>query len=671
MQSTNYLASETSPYLLQHANNPVDWYPWSKEALDKAKQDNKPILLSIGYAACHWCHVMAHESFENPETAKLMNELFINIKVDREERPDLDKIYQTANYLLTQRSGGWPLTVFLTPDDLTPFFSGTYFPRETRSNLPAFKDVLRTIADLFKNHRQEISQQNQRLLSALNQPHNQMETLRLKNDPLPQAMRALEHNYDPINGGFGEAPKFPHPTMIEFLLKNKSILAANTLEKMAQGGIYDQLAGGFFRYTVDAAWHIPHFEKMLYDNAELIYLYALADRTYNNPFFGKIAHKTAEWVLNKMQAPEGGFYSSLDADSDGHEGKYYIWNKFAMSSLLSQEEYTVVSDLYGITKEPNFEKQWHLYIAEPLTTVAEKLNLSMDEASQILSFAKETLLADREKRTSPNYDTKILTSWNALMIKALITAGENLQASEFNTAAEKALSFIQKNLWVNKRLLATYKDGRARFPAYLDDYAFLLDALLTQLQTKWKTDDLQFAIELADTLLSQFADPAGGFYFTANDHEKLIQRPKPTIDEAIPAGNGVAAQALITLGYLLGEPRYLQAAEQTLQSAWPFLERFPAEHCSLLLALNDLLTPPYTIVIRGQGIDSKHWQDYCKKQMNNHVFVIPDNEQNLPGLLDSHKSLNQTSAYICLGTHCLDVIEDFEKLKEILEDVKK
>lgn len=670
INSTNHLITETSPYLLQHAHNPVDWYPWEEKVLAKARHENKPILLSIGYAACHWCHVMAHESFEDIETAKIMNDLFVNIKVDREERPDLDKIYQTANHLLTQRSGGWPLTVFLTPDDLTPFFSGTYFPREQRYNLPSFKEVLHTIADLYQKNRNEITQQNKELLKVLNYENIQTTSnLKLNDQPIQLALQTLQQNYDAIYGGFGDAPKFPHPSMLEFLLKNKSILAENSLKKMAEGGIYDQLAGGFFRYSVDAAWRIPHFEKMLYDNSQLLFLYALAKHSQNN--FELIAYDTAKWILDKMQFTEGGFYSSLDADSEGHEGKYYIWNKFEVRTLLSPEEYNFVSLLYGLNKEPNFEKNWHLYIAESLESVAEKLNLSIDEATQLLTSAKEKLLHAREKRILPACDNKILTSWNALMIKALFTAGEILQQTELTAAADKALHFILQKLWVNKRLLVSYKDNKSRFTAYLDDYAYLLDALITKLQISWESKHLSIAIEIAECLLNHFQDLAGGFYFTANDHEKLLHRPKTMMDEAIPSGNGIAARALMMLGYLVGEERYLKAAEKTIHSTWNTLIKFPAEHCSILIALNDLLDPPYIIVIRGPEQDCKIWQQYCKLQINHTVFTIPDHIQDLPGLLSTHKSTNKVCAYICKGTQCLALINDFEKLKNTIGDFQK
>ncbi len=653
-QKANHLLHETSPYLQQHAYNPVDWYPWGEEALNKARQENKPILLSIGYAACHWCHVMAHESFEDTETAKLMNELFVNIKVDREERPDLDKIYQTAHYLLTQRSGGWPLTIFLSPDTLTPFFSGTYFPRETRYQLPAFKEVLNALADTYQHRSDDIQQQNQELLRLLNHQNSYAETtVKLNEQPIAQATEILQYSYDSANGGFGGAPKFPQPTRLELLLQSKLPLVSATLRHMAEGGIFDQLRGGFYRYAVDASWRIPHFEKMLYDNGQLLYLYALAGKIYTETLFKHIARETAEWVIAEMQSPEGGYYSSLNADSEGHEGKFYIWNKSEVEKLLSPEEYKMVSHHFGLDQSANFENQWHLYIASPL------------ENNKLIT-AKQKLLEAREKRARPSRDEKILTAWNALMIKGMLMAGYLLQEKNFLDSAERAIQFIYKNLWKNKRLLASYKDGKAHLSAYLDDYAFLLDALITSLQISWNTQHLHFATELADILLSDFQDTAaGGFFFTANTHEKLLYRPKTFMDEAIPSGNGVLVRSLITLGHLLGETRYLDAAEKTLSAAWPMLIQYPAEHCSLLMGLKNFFEPAQIIIIRGEGDELKTWQEYCKNKnvLHSVVFAIPSTEQNLPGELAARKAGKKTSAYICQGTQCSAVIEDFATLK--------
>jgi uncharacterized protein YyaL (SSP411 family) len=477
--SLNHLAEETSPYLQQHAHNPVDWYPWNEIALEKARKENKPILLSIGYAACHWCHVMAHESFEDEETAKLMNQWFVNIKVDREERPDLDKIYQTSHYLLTQQSGGWPLTVFLTPDDHTAFFSGTYFPREPKYQLPSFKEVLRAIFNLYQHQFQEIKQQNANLLKLLQQDIAIDKQAQLNAQPIELGLKALQKYYDPIYGGFGNAPKFPQPAKIEFLLKNKPALAMATLQHMADGGIYDQLQGGFFRYTVDAKWQIPHFEKMLYDNGQLLFLYSLAVK--QQPDFLEVVQQTAEWIKNKMQSDEGGYYSSLDADSEGHEGQFYVWNKSEIESILSKDEYQLINLVYGLVLPPNFEKKWHLTVSHSLAMTAERLKITLIKAKKLLLSAKEKLLTVRNKRIFPARDEKVLTSWNALMIKGMLAAGYVSQEKHFLESAERALSFIRKKLWSNHRLLVSYKDKKAHLSAYLDVYVFLCDELFMSL----------------------------------------------------------------------------------------------------------------------------------------------------------------------------------------------
>lgn len=650
----NHLSKETSPYLQQHANNPVDWYPWNQEALDRAKREKKPILLSIGYAACHWCHVMAHESFENNDTAKIMNELFVNIKVDREERPDLDKIYQTAHNLLTQRNGGWPLTIFLTPDDLTPFFSGTYFPAEARYQLPAFTQVLQSISDIYHKHPTEINEQNQQLKNFLNHPHTTSTDIELTEQPVKLAFQMLKKSYDKLNGGFGGAPKFPNPSRIEFLMEEKSSLADSTLQHIANGGIYDQIQGGFFRYSVDEKWRIPHFEKMLYDNAQLLSLYALAAKEFNNAYFAEIAHETADWIVTKMQSPEGGYYSSLDADSEGHEGKFYVWNKSEIQTLLTEKEYQFAESFFGLSEAPNFENNWHLFVATP-----SEVNHA------ILKNIKQKLLTVRDQRIAPSYDKKILTSWNSLMIKGMAIAGEILHEPRYIASAERALELIQHKLWVDNHLLVSYKDDKAHLSAYLDDYAFLLDALLTLLQIKWNSDYLTFAIQLADSLLKNFEDSkTGGFYFTAENHEKLLYRPKTMMDEAIPSGNAIAAKALLTLGHLIGETRYIFAAEKTLIAAWPALLQYPAEHCSMLLVLKNFLEPPKTIIIRGSVDEMQPWAAFCKqKNMRDEVFSIPDTESNLPGALGLRKSTGKICAYVCHGMHCSTVMTSLNELE--------
>lgn len=649
----NQLISETSPYLQQHAHNPVNWHAWNDAALKKARSENKPILLSIGYAACHWCHVMAHESFEDKETADFMNEHFVNIKVDREERPDLDKIYQTAHYILTQQSGGWPLTIFLTPDDLTPFFSGTYFPLTANYGLPSFKQVLQGVANAYENQQREIKNQNAQLQKILQQEPAIISDVRLNQQPIQVAIQTLNRHYDAENGGFGNAPKFPQAPRIEFLLHTQSSsLTITTLQKLANAGIYDQLGGGFFRYSVDAYWIIPHFEKMLYDNGQLLFLYAVIAKFTENPVFIHAAQQTGEWLMNVMQASEGGYYSSLDADSEGKEGKYYVWNKDELVNLLTPEENAVITFYFGFNHPANFENEWHLHCVKPLEQVAIDLDLSFDVVNKLVISAKEKMLAARNKRVPPHLDNKILTAWNALAIKAMFLAGDTLQNDKFTASAQRALNYIQQHFWRSGRLYATNNKL-----AYLDDYAFLIDALITALQTLWNTEFLQFAITLADTALNYFYDKQnGGFFFTANDHEKLLYRPKTMMDEAIPSGNGVMVRILFLLGHLLGETRYLQAAEKTLHAAWPMLTQHPAEHCELLLGLMDFLHPAQIVVIRGAKMELKTWQRKSQK-LDNYVFAIPDHETHLPGLLNGKKPRGKACAYVCEGTHCSEVID--------------
>jgi uncharacterized protein YyaL (SSP411 family) len=578
----NNLIQETSPYLQQHAHNPVNWYPWGEEAINKAHRENKPILLSIGYAACHWCHVMAHESFEDQATAELMNKLFVNIKVDREERPDLDKIYQATHSLLTQRSGGWPLTVFLSADTLTPFFSGTYFPLEARNQMPPFKEILLKIDEIYRQRQNDVLKQNESLRTILQKTlASPSQSITLTAAPLQTALNALQTSFDTAHGGFGDAPKFPHPTILEFLVEDKSPMALTTLLTMAEGGLNDQLRGGFFRYSVDQLWEIPHFEKMLYDNGQLLFLYALASKVYAEPYFADVASALAQWTIAEMQAPEGGYYASLDADSEGHEGKFYVWDKTQIEKLLSGEEFAMAEIYFGLDTEANFDGLWHLHIAEALKTPQEK---------KMLASAKEKLLAARELRQRPRRDEKILTAWNALMIKGMFVAGDMLNEPAYTASAHKALQFIKTNLWKENHLAASYKDGKVRFPGYLDDYAYLLDALLTAMRITPDADNLSFAIALADAMLEHFYDKSqGGFFFTPDDHEKLLYRPKTLMDDSIPAGNGIAARALLMLSQLTQNRTYAEAAEKTLKLAWPLLSQYPSEHCALVLALKSYL----------------------------------------------------------------------------------
>jgi uncharacterized protein YyaL (SSP411 family) len=674
----NALINETSPYLLQHAHNPVQWYPWGKEALEKAKAENKPILLSIGYSACHWCHVMAHESFEDEETAAIMNKHFINIKVDREERPDIDKIYQIAQQLLTQRTGGWPLTMFLTPDDQIPFFGGTYFPPTSRYGLPGFRDLLLRVAEYYERERDAITNQNhsmQEALQRISQTPPAENVLELTPEPLHMALRQLQQSFDARHGGFGDAPKFPHPTNLDRLLRNyvhtddenaKSILNMLdiTLNKMALGGVYDQIGGGFYRYSVDERWMIPHFEKMLYDNGPLLSIYSQAAKITGNPFYKSIAMETADWVIRDMQSPEGGYYSTIDADSEGHEGKFYVWDRDEIREILGKEEFAVAERYFGLDQSPNFEGRWHLH-------VVELIDPEDRDSIALLRRARHKLLEVRNQRIWPGRDEKILTSWNGLMIKGMAAAAVAFDEEKYFASAAGAVEFVRKTLWKNNRLLATYKDGKAHLNAYLDDYAFMIDGILALLNFRWHSGWLKFAITLADTLLEIFEDrQKGGFYFTAHDHEQLIQRSKSFMDDALPAGNGVAASVLLQLGHLTGDQRYLDAAERTLKTAWHSLEHYPAAHNALLNALDDYLYPPQQIILRSEGETLEAWRRYCQK--NSHpfasVFPVPASAAELPGLLAEKTVASEAVAYICEGHHCLAPISRLDLIAENLNN---
>jgi uncharacterized protein YyaL (SSP411 family) len=689
-QTTNRLAAETSPYLLQHADNPVDWYPWGPEALQLAQESGKPILLSIGYSACHWCHVMAHESFEDDATAGVMNELFVNVKVDREERPDIDKIYQTAHQLLTQRAGGWPLTMFINPEDQRPFFGGTYFPNVARHGMPSFTDLIVRVAEYFTNNRAEVESQGQQLVDIFGklEPRAADDELTLAAEPLRTAREKILQNSDQEYGGIGNAPKFPHPTTIDRLLRHWRATAhsaepdvvalsmvALTLTRMADGGIYDQLGGGFCRYSVDRYWQIPHFEKMLYDNGPLLALYAQAFLASGDELYGRIANETADWMLADMQSPNGGFYSTRDADSEGEEGLYYVWTPEEVRTLLSDEQYQVFARRFGLNAEANFESKWHLTVRESQEAIAGDSGMSEQAVEELVNSARAALLEAREKRIPPGRDEKQLTSWNALAIRGLAIAGLALGRNDLVESASKAADFIREKMIVDGRLLASFKDGEARFPAYLDDHAFLLDALLELLQAVWSNSNLELAIELADLLLEHFYDQeTGGFFFTADDHETLMHRPKPLADEAVPSGNGVAAFALQRLGFLLGETRYLDAAENTLRNAWRAMEEYPHGHVSLLTALEEFVDHPEIIVMRGDDEEISRWRAsaaamYAPRRL---VFAIHSETDRLPGSLADRKPVpNESVAYRCVGTHCSLPITSWEALAAELSEMKE
>jgi uncharacterized protein YyaL (SSP411 family) len=679
----NRLAQETSPYLQQHATNPVDWHAWNDEALRRARDENKPILLSVGYSACHWCHVMAHESFEDPAVAEVMNRLFVNVKVDREERPDLDQIYQLAHQMLARRPGGWPLTMFLTPDG-APFFGGTYFPKEPRYNLPGFPQLLERIAQAYREQREEIGRQNETLLATFQSmragtPAHHSE---LSAAPIEEGLRSLKASFDSRYGGFGGAPKFPHPAELEFCLRRSAAagdgdaqrVATTTLERMALGGIYDQIGGGFARYSVDAQWEIPHFEKMLYDNGPLLRLYADAWTATRYPLFARVAEETAAWVMREMQSPEGGYYSSLDADSEHEEGKFYVWTPDEARAAVSAEEYAVLAPYYGLYGPPNFENTyWHLRVVRTLAAVAEGIEKSEDECARLLESARAKLFAAREKRVRPGRDEKVLVSWNALMIAGMARAAVVFGRSEWLQSAKRAFSFVRGTMWKNERLLATYKDGRAHLNAYLDDYAFLLQATIELLQAEFGRDALAFAEELAEVLLEQFEDKDnGGFFFTSHDHERLIHRPKPGYDNATPSGNGIAALALQRLHFLTGESRHALAAERTLAQFHSAMAEQPGGHATLLAALEERLTPTRTIILRGPSEELQRWrtalaQRYLPQTV---VLAIGNDAGDLPPVL-AKPSGGAVKAWVCEGTSCLAPVESLERLIEQVSNSEK
>ena len=605
---SNRLAAETSPYLLQHADNPVDWHPWGEEALALAKSQDKPILLSVGYSACHWCHVMAHESFDNVATAAVMNQHFINIKVDREERPDIDQIYQAAHALMMRRSGGWPLTMFLTPAQV-PFYGGTYFPPTPRYSLPGFADLLQQVAAAYREHKAELELQSQPLITALAQRNTPSGAPMADESAIKAGVEHLAQAFDPVHGGIGSAPKYPNEpdwTLLLRIAARGDEIARNmvslTLDAMARGGIYDHLGGGFCRYSVDERWEIPHFEKMLYNNGQLLSLYADGWLLTGEPRWREVVAETISWMQREMTAPAGGFFSALDADSEGEEGKFYVWSREQVRSLLTAQDYDLAAAYYGLDRAPNFEHGWHLKVEESFAAVADKLGVALEPAHELLASVRAKLLAARDKRIRPGLDDKLLASWNALAIKGLARAGRAFEQPAWIAAAQRATDFIRSMLWADGHLLATCKDGKAHLNAYLDDHAFLLDALLELLQAEYRQQDLLFAIDVAEALLARFEDTeAGGFFFTSHDHESLIQRPKPAYDNAIPSGNGIAAFALQRLGHLLGEARYLRAAECTLQALSGELAANPAACPSLLCALQEWLDPPTTGVLRGES----------------------------------------------------------------------
>lgn len=604
----NRLANETSPYLLQHAQNPVDWYPWGDEALARSRQENKPIFLSIGYAACHWCHVMEHESFEDAGIARLMSEHFVCIKVDREERPDLDQIYMNAVQLMTGR-GGWPMSVFLTPE-LKPFYGGTYWPPHARMGMPGFDQVLTAVHEAWTHRQEQAREQATELAEHIRSLGTSAGgSGNLTPQLLDRAQAALERSFDPRWGGFGQAPKFPHPMDLRLLLRiwrrnpNATVLAmvTLTLDKMAAAGMYDQLGGGFHRYSVDERWLVPHFEKMLYDNALLAQTYLEGYLATGNGDYARTVRETCDYVLREMTDPQGGFYSTQDADSEGEEGKFFVWTPAQIEDVLGPEAAKTFCYVYDVTPEGNFEGKNILNLPKTLAQCAQLLNQDLAELEEELRRARQKLFEARERRVHPGRDDKVIVSWNGLMIDAMSAAGASLSEPRYVQAAEAAANFLVENLRrPDGRLLHTWRHGQAKFDGYLDDYTCLANGLVTLYEATFNERWIDIARELMDLVLRWFADDSEGFFYTARDHEQLIARQKDLYDNATPSGNSMAATVLLRLGKLTGRGEYLAAAEGTLRAAAGVMQQAPSAAGQMLIAYDFYLGPTPELVLLGE-----------------------------------------------------------------------
>lgn len=682
----NRLSGESSLYLRQHADNPVHWYPWCDAALDAARQKNCPILLSIGYSACHWCHVMAHESFEDEETARLMNDLFINVKVDREERPDLDRIYQLSHQLLTGRGGGWPLTVFLDPVEHIPFFAGTYFPGEPRYGMPSFRDLLSRVRQWYDQNRDEVMGQNSKLreaITAINQPLVTADDQAEGNHEaviLEAATSQLLSRHDPVNGGFGDAPKFPQAPLLSAVntLGNPASgtsgakLAKNlefTLETMARSGLRDHLDGGFFRYCVDATWTIPHFEKMLYDNAMLLPLYAEGAKRWNNPVMKEAAEGIASWLQASMRHETGGFSASIDADAGGEEGSFHVWHKDEINKLLPESSRQIFCRTYGLDQAPNFEgRAWHLLRRLSAGELAKASGDSEQAIGQALEEARSVLVSARENRVHPTLDGKRLTSWNALLAEGFVRAGQALDRDDWLDSADQIIQFIHREAWDGECLFAVYNAGEAKLEAYLDDYAWLLNAIMLFLQARWKDGYLHFAALLADALLARFQDSEyGGFFFSDAAVQVPIARSMIFQDDATPAGNAIAVSALQKLGALTGDTQYTDAAQRCLARGMDLLGQSPLACASLLQALQESVSPRPHIIISGtnarQCEELKRWVN-TGYQVD--CYLISQAKDSLPGILSEYRSSEPVTAWVCHGRHCLPPADSREALKQLL-----
>lgn len=681
---TNRLIQETSPYLLQHAHNPVDWYPWGEEAFAKAKAEDKPILLSVGYSACHWCHVMERESFENEAIAALMNRDFVNIKVDREERPDVDAIYMNAVQMMTGQ-GGWPMTMFLTPDG-KPFFGGTYFPPTDMYGRRGFPTILQAIAEVWKTQRAELEAQGQEILSQLNEGNDLSRHLSdalLTPTILDNAFNTLSQQFDYQNGGFGSAPKFPQPANLDFLLRYHARskrqeplqMVERTLQRMALGGMYDQLGGGFHRYSTDAIWLVPHFEKMLYDNAQLVQTYARCYQATGKAFYRGVAEETLEYVIREMTTPEGGFTSAQDADSEGVEGKFFVWTPEEIRALLGERDAAVFCAFYDVTERGNWEEHNILHVVMDAPEVAQKFQLTIGEAAEILDKGRARLFQAREQRVKPGLDDKVLTAWNGLMLAAFAECAAIFDNDRFREVAIRNAEFVMSNLATTDnngrlRLLRTWRKDEAKLNAYLEDYAFFADGLLALYEATFEARWVEFALVLTETMLALFWDEQnGGFFATSADHETLIQRPKDWDDNATPSGNSVAIEVLLKLALLTDNSDFRNHAAQVLRRLGSLLEKHPYGFARLLGALDFYLATPKEIALVGDPADpvtrSLLHAVYASYLPNKIVALAHSPETapaTIPLLADRPLRDGKPTAYVCENFACKEPVTDADAL---------
>jgi len=678
----NNLTHEKSPYLLQHAHNPVNWYPWGEEAFEKAQSENKPIFLSIGYSTCHWCHVMAHESFEDEEVAAILNEKYIAIKVDREERPDVDSIYMRVCQMMTGH-GGWPLTIFMTPEKI-PFYAGTYFPKESKYGIPGLIEALTQLYEKYKTDPGHIEEVTESVTDALNNTVTEKSEHRLSKKHLDEAYEQLGKRFDFIYGGFGEEPKFPMPQNLLFLMRyyhfsrNEDALkiVENTLQNMAAGGIFDHIGFGFSRYSTDAEWLIPHFEKMLYDNALLLIAYAECYQITKNPFYKEVGEKIVTFINREMTSTDGAFYSAIDADSEGMEGKYYTWDYEEIFDCLGEDLGELYTTIYDITPEGNFEgKNIPNLINTDFELIEMENELPLETLREQLEEARVKLLTYREKRVYPHVDDKILTGWNGMMIAALAKAGKVYANIDYIQSAEKAIAFIEKQLFQDNRLMARYRDGETKYKAYIDDYAFLLWGYIELYETTFSLSYLEKARKLAEQMLQLFWDESnGGFYFSGKDSEQLIAKDKEIHDGAIPSGNSVAAVMLTRLGYLTGETSFLDTAEEMYYTFYKDVNRYAASSPFFLQSLQLMENPTKEVVVLRDE-NSVEPQDFLAKlqkaflpNMTMLVADKPEQFENSAPFAAAYKKLgDKTTVYVCENFACKRPTTNLEQvLKEIL-----